>query len=537
MLRMPEHKEEKEELPSAMEPGEALGKRERSPSEVKPPSLRELRAKRGRMMTRLEDAYNRVTTTAIKAVEEAKKHPPHKVLVQEDAPKVVQNLLTQFNENPGINAKALVSNMVIQQIDLTKTNVAINTIEKVQEGLQEAETETAEKIKQLEALPPAEAKQNFSDMELQAHFEMLDAKKRQEMLKWETENVPAATRDQLEAAIAKDNARTTKVVTDLDAFRKEKYGEFEKSGPLNISEDEETRFRAAHFDRLAKYEQEAITVAQQVVEEVSVEPVVAAQIVSERLEKVQQAAKRDRVKAPNLQKEAIGPETKKVVSRKATVNFKKALQFVQKVWWDVNPHYLNSRELGEIQKASAAQGLTIHTMVKNQADRVKRKMASALSGRGLKKYSLTTNSASNVEAAVTQAPFSALPVKSLNAIVNSYLGIVEDATPVEKATPKYKTAATLIPQIQQEIQNQEAQRAAPSRVARATGRRPQERQRVKVARADGLPKKPRKRSKPRKKRVKKVKESPKVVEKEKTKPATGLQKWHSHKKSAKKMRL
>ena len=163
-------------------------------------------------------------------------------------------------------------------------------------------------------------------------------------------------------------------------------------------------------------------------------------------------------------------------------------------------------------------------------------MASALRASGLKKYSLTTNSASNVEAAVTQAPFSALPVKSLNAIVNSYLGIVEGATPVEKATPKYKTAATLIPEIQQEIQNQEEQRAAPSRVAHATGRRAQERQRVRIT-ADGLPKKPRKRSKPRKKRVKKAKESPKVVEKEKTKPATGLQKWKSHKKSAKKMRL
>ena len=266
-----------------------------------------------------------------------------------------------------------------------------------------------------------------------------------------------------------------------------------------------------------------------------VEPVVAKQIVSERLEKVQQAAKRDRVAVKNMPKEAIGPETKKVVSKKATANFRKALQFVQKVWWEVDPHYLSSRELKEIQKASQEQGLTIHSLVNNQVNRVKQKVRSVLILPNLKRYSLTSNSPTNVQAAVQQAPFSSLPVKSLNAIVNSYIGITADATPLEKATPTFKIAGTFLFEAKQEIQRQEAQVTAPSQVAQ-TGTRRSVPEKIKV-RARGLPKKPKKRSKPRKKRVKKVKESPKVVEKEKTKPATGLQKWHSHKKSAKKMRL
>ena len=257
---------------------------------------------------------------------------------------------------------------------------------------------------------------------------------------------------------------------------------------------------------------------------------------SERTASIKKAAKQDRVKSPTMKKETVGPETKKIVSPQATANFKKALQFVQKAWWEVDPNTLNSREMKAIQKSSQAQGLTIHSMVKNQVNRVKQKIKSELR-KGLKKYSLTTNSPATVKAALEQAPFSGLQTKALNDVINSYLGITEGATPVERASQVFVYAGELSRQIQIEMDKQQMKTAAPSRVRPmvTTGQRSKPKRRR--VRAEGLPKKPRKRSKPRKKRAKKVKQSTKPAVKAKTEPKTALQKWNTHKRSGKKMRL
>ena len=130
-----------------------------------------------------------------------------------------------------------------------------------------------------------------------------------------------------------------------------------------------------------------------------------------------------------------------------------------------------------------------------------------------------------------------MPVKALNAVINSYLGITEGATPVERATGVFVYAGELQIQTQIEMDKQEMKTAAPSRVQAMVTTGQRSRPDPKKVRARGLPSKPRKRSKPRKKRVKKASKSPKVAEKAKTKPQTGLQKWDSHKKLVKKMRL
>ena len=515
-------------------PTEAVmaGKRKRSGSVVVPDKV-ELRAKRGRHISMLEDAMERASGAASAAMVPAQK-APGKILVQQHAPEVVQNLYNQFNENPGIDAKALVGRMVVNVEDRSKANVAIETIQQVQEGLKEAETETAANIATLNALPAEEAKKKVEEMTMDAYFAMLDAKKRAEMLKFEETGPTAQNRDQLEVAIAKDNAKHEKVLTDLQAHRQQnidKYGEPTTSGPLTFKAGEEEQYTADHFARLAKYEQEAIQMAKQAVERVKVEPVVAAQIVSERMDKIKQAAKRDRIKVKDMKKETVGPETKLIVSKQATVNFQKALEFVQKAWWEVDPHFLSSNEMKTIQTASQAQGLTIHSMVKNQVNRVRQKVVSVLKVRGLKKYSLTSNTPSRVEAAVQNAPFSGLPVQSLNSIVDSYLGITQNATPIEQATPVFRIAGTFVFQIKDEIQKQEAAQTAPSQVAQlTTTRRREEPRRIKVH-GRGLSKKPT--SKPRKKRSRKGKKTPKVAKKD-PKP-TALQKWKTHKRT--KMRL
>ena len=539
VLQMPD---EEKTAPLPPQVPDAL-KRARSPSVVEAPAARELRAKRGRLVSRLEDAMAAVRDTVRKQMQEEREtqKPPHVVIINDAEPTVVQNLLKEFNSNPTMNVEQAASRTITMDVhteDRNRANIVVNTIKKVQEGLREGANEAKEKLADLDQQPPDQTKRYFNDLELEAYCNKVDAMKRAEMLKFQSEGMTAQTKADLEANIAKDNARYSTERRDLSKNR-EKYGftGYEKSGPISIPADEEEKYRAAFFEREAKFAQDAVAVAKQVVEEVAVEPVIGAQIVSERLDKVKKAAKRDRQRAPNLTKEEIGPETAKIVNKKGTINFRKAMEFVQKEWWKVDPHFLRSGELQEIEQASAEQGLTINGMVKNQSARVNRKMKTVLKGRGLKKYSLTTNSPDNVQQAVQQTPFSSLHVKQLNAIVDSYLGIINDATPVEKGTPVFRIAGVFIPMIEKEISNQEAQTAAPSRLAQVSGRRQEvHRERVRVD-GRGLPKKPRKRSKPRKKRVKTPKKSPKPTKKEKKQVSTGLQKWQSHKKSTKRMRL
>ena len=165
-----------------------------------------------------------------------------------------------------------------------------------------------------------------------------------------------------------------------------------------------------------------------------------------------------------MPKEQVGTLTQRIVGKKGSTNFAKAMRFVQKPWWKVDPHYFNQR----VEEASQEQGLTIHRMVTKQRDRVKSKIGTTVGGK-LKKYSLTTNTPSNVEEAVKQSPFSGLHVKDLTAIVNSYLGIVDGATNVEKATPEFKTASQLVDQVKLAIHKQEVERSSlPSRTSSTT---------------------------------------------------------------------
>ena len=90
----------------------------------------------------------------------------------------------------------------------------------------------------------------------------------------------------------------------------------------------------------------AVRETEQAVQKVNIEPVVAAQIVSERTEKIKQAARKDRA-TKELDKEKVGKETKKLISPKATANFAKALQFVQKVVGGRPPLLVKLRDGGD----------------------------------------------------------------------------------------------------------------------------------------------------------------------------------------------
>ena len=123
-----------------------------------------------------------------------------------------------------------------------------------------------------------------------ARIAMLDAKRREEMLGWEKHD---AARQELYTAAAKDSAKTEQILRDIDADRAAR-GPLDKSGELSITEEQETRFRADHISRLAKYAREAIEASKRAVEEVKIEPVVASLIVSERTASIKKAAKQDR---------------------------------------------------------------------------------------------------------------------------------------------------------------------------------------------------------------------------------------------------
>ena len=422
--------------------------------------------------------------------------------------------------------------MEVQEQDRSKVNEIANYVERVQEGLKEADASNAERQAKIADMPADKKVEVLKEDGLDARLALYEAKKRAEMLRFRAQlDADPETMEQVEAQIAKDNARLTKELKSIDK-------QISESGPMdsgyddswNMTEDQANALRA----RNAKYLQMAVRETEEVVRQVNIEPVVAAQIVSERTEKIKQAAKRDRATSKVLDKEKVGKETKKLISPKATANFGKALQFVQKAWWEVNPNYLSSSELQTIQKESQKQGLTIHSMVNNQANRVKAKMVTKLTGKGLKKYSLTANSASKVEATVAKAPFSGVTFAKLDLIKASYQAIYENATPVEKSTPEYRVAGKFISMIDSEIEQQELQRSTPSLVQS----RSVSRERVPVtSRGRGLSKKPKKRVKRSKKKGKKPKKSPKPVQKAEPARQTALQKWDRHTRLVKKMRL
>ena len=90
------------------------------------------------------------------------------------------------------------------------------------------------------------------------------------------------------------------------------------SKPWRMTEEE----AAAAMERNAKYLKMAIKETERVVEEVKMEPVVGAQIVAERTEKIVQAAKDDRVVQP-IPKEQVGTLTQRIVGKKGATNFAK----------------------------------------------------------------------------------------------------------------------------------------------------------------------------------------------------------------------
>jgi hypothetical protein len=524
-LAMPTIQEEKEApMQEDPDPHGMAGKRTRE--EATPADVR---AKRSRLLGDVEEQMAQVRQAATHAMAAAKTQPLK--IIKINAPTVVQNLLTQFNQDENVDIQSFVSSMEVQEQDRSKVNEIANYVERVQEGLKEADASNAERQAKIADMPADKKIEVLKEDGLDARLALYEAKKRAEMLRFRAElDADPETMKQVEAQIAKDNARLTKELKSIDKQISESGGM--ASGyddSWNMSEERVNELRA----RNAKYLQMAVRQTEEVVRQVNIEPVVAAQIVSERTEMIKQAARKDRV-AKELPKEKVGKETKKLISPKATANFGKALKFVQKAWWEVNPNYLSSSELGTIQKESQKQGLTIHNMVNKQANRVKQKMTTKLTGKGLKKYSLTANSASNVEATVANAPFSGVTFAKLDQIKASYKAIYDNATPVEKSTPEYRVAGKFISMIDGEIEKQELQRSAPSLVQS----RSVSRERVPVSsRGRGLSKKPKKRAKRSKKKGKKQKKSPKPVQKAEPQRQTALQKWDQHTRLVKKMRL
>ena len=155
-------------------------------------------------------------------------------------------------------------------------------------------------------------------------------------------------------------------------------------------------------------------------------------------------------------------------------------------------------------------------------------------------YSLTSNRPAIVQAAVKASPYSTLHLKELKTVEDSYKAITEGATKSEQATPVFKAAGELIPQVSSAMETarqriQEESKRAISQVTSAT-RDTRTTKKVRVT-ASGM-------RKPRKKRVKRSKskgKSPKTTsrpsQKEESEPETALQKWRAQKKVVKKMRL
>ena len=375
----------------------------------------EVRGKRSRLVGDVEEQAKQVREAATQAMATARTEPVK--IIKINAPVVVQNLLDQFNQDENVDVQGLVSQMDVSEQDRSKVNEVASYVERVQEGLKEADVSNAERQAKIANLPDEKKVEVLKEDGLDARLALYEAKKRAEMLRFRAElDADPETMEQVEAQIAKDNARLTKELKSIDK-------QISETGPMdsgyddswNMTEDQANELRA----RNAKYLQMAVRETEQAVQQVNIEPVVAAQIVSERTEKIKQAARKDRA-TKELDKEKVGKETKKLISPKATANFAKALQFVQKVWWEVDPHYLSSSEMAEIQKESQKQGLTIHGMVNNQVNRTRQKMATKLTGRGLKKYSLTTNSAQKVEATVAKAPFSGVTFANLDKMARAH---------------------------------------------------------------------------------------------------------------------
>ena len=185
------------------------------------PTPEALRHKRGRLLTRVEDAYSRAAGPASEAMEAAQAKKGPTLTAPAEATQAVQNIVDEFNKNPSLNVRHVISAMDIAVEDRSNTNTIINLVENVQEGIQEAEAETSERQAVLDTLDEKQQVEKLEEDSLEARLALYDAKRREVMMNWQSD-MPPETRTQVEAGIAKENARLEKTVSDIDSQIKER---------------------------------------------------------------------------------------------------------------------------------------------------------------------------------------------------------------------------------------------------------------------------------------------------------------------------
>ena len=243
---------QEEKMDIAEPPGAPVmaGKRPRSIS-MEAPTPEALRHKRGRLLTRVEDAYSRAAGPASEAMEAAQAKKGPTLTAPAEATQAVQNIVDEFNKNPSLNVRHVISAMDIAVEDRSNTNMIINLVENVQEGIQEAEAETSERQAVLDTLDEKQQVEKLEEDSLEARLALYDAKRREVMMNWQSD-MPPETRTQVEAGIAKENARLEKTVSDIDSQIKERVPD--KSASWRLTEEE----AAAAMERNATYLKMAI---------------------------------------------------------------------------------------------------------------------------------------------------------------------------------------------------------------------------------------------------------------------------------------
>ena len=155
------------------------------------------------------------------------------------------------NQDENVDIQSFVSSMEVQEQDRSKVNEIANYVERVQEGLKEADASNAERQAKIADMPAAKKVEVLKEDGLDARLALYEAKKRAEMLRFRAElDADPETMKQVEAQIAKDNARLTKELKSIDKQISETGGMVSGyDDSWNMSEERVNELRA----RNAKY--------------------------------------------------------------------------------------------------------------------------------------------------------------------------------------------------------------------------------------------------------------------------------------------
>ena len=295
----------------------------------------------------------------------------------------------------------------------------------------------------------------------------------------------------------------------------------------SIKSGEVEKYRADHKDRLEKYKLEL----EQNVASVVVAPGPAAEtfkrvVVIEQMEVIQKAAVADL--QAGTPKEQVGAEVQKAMAATRGDDFKTALKYCSLPWWEATSTMISTGLLARLRD-SGVIGKTVLKRIAAQNQKIHVNTNVRLTSH-LAKLSMTRSSVPQVKA----SDFDSLSEKDLELVRKEYAAVVDGASLIERGTKNFDAAATLLRIVQQRLAAaKEGREIQTSQLAFVQTGQTSGAQKKRRVRAEGLPRKPRKKTpKPRKKRAPKKKKTPKKAPSPKKKPQTALQKWDAHRKTA-----